>query len=386
MIKVYWGQPGQGKSYNAHKDAIIENLKSGEKRVITNLAVNIPELEKHIRKTRPAFILENEVKILTDEELGRWWAYKFKGDECITWNPELASEQYDLVPTVYVIDEGWQVASARKAGSVDSELEFFLRHHRRFGFDVVWITHHPSDVPKIIRNLVEQWESCQNHKYRAAMTVFKRPARFEVQVHRDASPGQGAVPMELTFPNLIPEIANTYNTQSSKGVTGTQADKNRKVKGISLMWIPVTAVLVCVLGWVGCTKTFNAAMKKVIPQKAQGATVKTAMEAPQGKPVEVQGEVRTAEPKQEPRTEQKPAETKEEKKPEDEEKLEVTGYFQLPDGEYMLCLSDGDVIKTPNKRVLAIGENGAIVDGKLARFQKRKLTENKNRAIPDNWR
>jgi len=366
MIKVYWGVLGQGKTYNANKENIIANLITGDKKIITNVPLVIDKLETYIRKTRPAFIAEEEVYVLSEEQLEEFWRYRWKGNEVL--KIDCRDNQEDMLPTCYVIDEGWQVLSARKAGSVNDEIDFFLRHSRRFGFDVIWITHHPSDVPKIVRGLVEQWAFCQNHKFRAAFTVFKRPARFEVQVFRDASPPMGAVPMEMTFPTLNVEIANTYKTQASKGVEGrgTQADKNRKVKGISLMWIPAVILGVTILGWVGCKKTFNYALSKAMPIKQRKNEPKTENSGTNASPKELE---RKTDEKQTLQAE--PVAVVQNKvatsQPEEEE-LFMTGFMQMPDGEYMLLLSDGDVIKTPSRRVLAIGDRGAIVDGKLIKF------------------
>jgi len=444
MIRLFWGPMGEGKSYNTFFE-VVQNLRSAERMpVVTNLPIVWDKLEKLINETDPSFVLEDWVRKIGYEESKQFYTYTVDGQ--LDWQWQIESQlvvdrdgkRYDMdsvkcnvqrdgrwvvqmlgdlkgdefqffleekglkrfrepappiPPTMYVLDEFWAVADARSLKRVEGDLDFFVRQHRKNGCECIIMTQHPSDVPKAIRNLIGEFVACVNHKHKKLFTVFKRPPVFQLTTFTKASPGPGSVPLEKKFRKLDLKIANAYKTQAGIGISGAgAADTKKKVKGFSLIWLPVLAVIMIAMVMIGMRATTkalaHAADKKLgLTRPVASVPVPAEVRAPAGeKPQEVltesQGTPDAGTDPERPAPKKRRKEREKEETPEEwpQKNVYVTGWIQFPTtGEYRICFSDGEEIHTPDHRLQAIGERGVIVNNKLVKFAPTPSKKNANR-------
>ncbi len=80
MIHFIQGKPGGGKSLFGVKK-MVEELVEGERRVLTNLPVDVPRLNEYLQQKYPGklILLRDRLRLLTEEELKLFWEHRYFG-------------------------------------------------------------------------------------------------------------------------------------------------------------------------------------------------------------------------------------------------------------------------------------------------------------------
>jgi len=297
VVSLYLGLPGDGKSMAGMRRLETVLAMSRERWVITNLPVEMGELQSFLIQ-RYSSDLEcfRRVVLLDQEQCRKFWLIRGDGWRLIDladdqwaqnkypslqrvfrWKPrteETGLSRRDLstmtMPEVvqlldsgeieegdfgklhleadYILDECQNVYPARNYHSTPKGFPFYITQHRHLGDNFTGITQKEDQVEKVVRNLAMEFYVYKNLGQRRKMW-FRLPAIFGFTMFNEPPSRQGASPQDMgTFKIDIAGLAQCYRTASGFGMGGPtmHADTKTKRSGVSWKWA-ILALLVFVV-------------------------------------------------------------------------------------------------------------------------------------------
>jgi Zonular occludens toxin (Zot) len=246
------GKPGGGKSYFAVHQ-ICEELKSGKGRyIVTNVALNLPELAEWCHKNvKDEVNLAERIRILDDEETGEFWLYephhKFENRRTLKFGrrtmevPDFTGR--GMPGTLYVIDEVHNYFGARDWQATGSDCTYFLSQHRKMLCDVVLITQHPDQTDKALRRLAQEYMVIRNLS-REPVFGFRIANFFRWTRMLNSPSSPNPAPFDSGFLKLkAEEYGKLYDTMAGVGIAGRVSPSNEQ-RGIHWHWLGVPLALI----------------------------------------------------------------------------------------------------------------------------------------------
>jgi len=290
-VSLYLGLPGDGKSMSGVR-RVVETLTISDRTVVTNLPLEVGELETYLRLKYKLYDATDRITLLTQEQVRKFWLIRGRGWRLVDladddWSknkfPSLqrvfryvpsydvlakrraletlsqadidelirdgSVEEGDLgkekLGCLYVIDECQNFWPARSYQSTPKGLLFYLSQHRHVGDDCCFITQKESQVEKTIRNLVSEFWVYRRLGTRRRMG-FRLPDVFGYACYNEPPGLVGSQYQAIgTFRMDVNGLAPCYRTADGVGVGGATmvADVGSRKKGVSWMVAVVLLVL-----------------------------------------------------------------------------------------------------------------------------------------------
>jgi len=260
MIRIFYGTPGAGKSYDMLRD-LLEELLWGQRLIVTNLSVDIGKLNAYCAKHYPDVDIgdiNQRIRIITEDETKHFYAYRTIAQPPLDVPSREASlagrhVNYDGARAVaYYIDEAHIAFDAREWANTGPELTYYASQHRKidgYGDECIFATQHPDMLESRLRKLAQEFWSHCNNALEKIWTIFRKPSFFSVEVHRKPPTGPNSPKPQATYRfKLDPALASCYDTSAGIGIKGRNRPEVRRRGGVTLLWliIPALVVVVCI--------------------------------------------------------------------------------------------------------------------------------------------
>jgi len=280
------GKPGGGKSLYGMK-LILEELRFGNRRIVTNLSLNLPRLNEYLQKTYPREDIDLRARVtkLDDEQCKKFWLFRnYTGSvDDLPWN-------LPGIGAFIVLDELHLFFNAREWMHTGTDCLHYLSQHRKLGDDVICITQHVGNVDKQFRSVAQDFTLVVNG-FKQKLGLFRGLPMFHRYTYPVEPNGTRMDPDDAGHFRLdAAGIASCYDTAAGIGVHGRGADKAERKKGLHPLWFPVmaiAAIVAIVFGIKGCNKVVQKAMagegKAVVahpPPASQGDAKQGGVVAP----------------------------------------------------------------------------------------------------------
>jgi len=282
-VSLYMGLPGDGKSMSGMRK-VVAHLVETDRDVVTNLPIEIGELQTYLREVYHKEIdCAARVVLLEQEQVRKFWLVRGRGWRLIDldddswgknqfpslqkvyrWVPATGEsaereglerksladverlcergevEQGDLgkenLGCLYVIDECQNFWPARSYQTTPKGLLFYLSQHRHSGDDCIFITQKEAQVEKVVRNLVLEFWVFRNLGQRRRMG-FKLPGMFGYACFDVPPSMQGAQYVSVgTFKMDTKGLAQCYRTADGVGVGGPSMKADTQTKRSGIPW------------------------------------------------------------------------------------------------------------------------------------------------------
>lgn len=290
-IHIILGKPGAGKSRYALAK-VVDELVHGEKNIVTNLPIKVPELNEYLQKKWPDrdCRLLQRLRMIDENEMREFWKFRGPEDAQDSYPPDLppfeqwhkpfeftlgqevnaellyAFQQHengqrveypravaardaeqrlwiktlgDRVGTkgvMYVLDEAHIAFNARDWASLGRGALHYMSQHRKLGDTVFPVTQSLGNLDKQFRSVAEDYTVLRN-EYQAQFGPFRGAGRF-VRKSYYSEPQRNSEPYETaTFQLDVEGLAKCYDTAKGIGVHGSKADIGKRAKGISIYWV-----------------------------------------------------------------------------------------------------------------------------------------------------
>lgn len=266
------GKPGGGKGLYSMK-LIVEELRSGCRAIVTNLAVKPPDLAAFLHeKYGETFGLLDRLTILEDENLNEFFLYRGKGIPklAVVRDAKGQSISFDIATAqagggvFYLLDEVHLAFGAREWMNVGKSTIYYASQHRKLGDDVILVTQEPKNVEKQFRSLSQDCTLVRNHGMEKLL-LFKQPSVFSRQTFINTPPAPAERPQEVSGFKLDKGLGNCYATAAGIGIhnMGAKADigKDRR-SGLHWSWFVVAALLL-ICGLVMVPKLVGGGMARL---------------------------------------------------------------------------------------------------------------------------
>lgn len=255
-----YGKKGGGKSYYALLHYILPELVHGDRVIVTNLALKLPELSAFLAKRYPRKNIDVtlRIRLLNREETRQYWLHRQLGvdlKECTDeeyargLNPDYTSAWKGGV--MYVIDELHIDFDARAWAKIGRGLTYYNSQERKLHDDQVYITQFLELVDKRVKGFSQEFILCRNWRYERFLTIFSKGGGMEAR-HYAYPPGNSRtdLPNEVHRYRIDAELANCYDTTAGVGFKGP-GRAEEKPKGFRLpMWSMFVAVLpIALVAW-----------------------------------------------------------------------------------------------------------------------------------------
>jgi hypothetical protein len=267
MINFYCGKPGNGKSMRATHDIIME-LVYGERVIVTNVALKLPEIWLGIQKKFPVqferkFLnqtrnhIEDWIILLGDDQVNHFFTIrnnKGKIYEPITKESWRGGKRPDYkgvedAGVFYVLDEVHVSFAARNWAETGQEVLYYLSQHRKLGDSVLCITQAVDNVDKQFRTVAQEFWYFK-HLAKTRLSGFRLPNRFIYMVYPCAvHSGSAMKPLEMgTFSLDVKFLGQCYDTRKGVGIAGkARADMQHRLKGWDYKWLAIPALILFLL-------------------------------------------------------------------------------------------------------------------------------------------
>lgn len=255
MIRLFVGTPGAGKTYGALLDAIQE-LVYGERLLITNLPLLLPDLNAYLADEYPGWTgdINQRIRILDEKQTKEFYLYReivgqlepVSHDESRNGkHPDYASKRG--VGVLYVIDEAHIPFDSREWAVTGPELTYYNGQHRKLNDELIFVTQFVNLIDVRVRGFVQEFWIFNNQGLERFMTWFQKPDYFHVEVHRKPPSGPNSPPPNETHRyKLKKRIAACYDTSAGVGISGRKLPDKKRKKAIPLWWILVPLLLAAI--------------------------------------------------------------------------------------------------------------------------------------------
>ena len=220
MINALTGRPGGGKSYEAVAFHIIPALKEGRK-VITNVALNIPHFQKIFGQE-----IVDELLVVVDGKLDQFGSLDRPFSKVEHYQDEWRNDKGQA--PLYVVDEA-HMSIGRNAS--DAVLEWYSMH-RHYGADLLLMTQNLRKVHRDIKDMVEIHYYCVKN---AAMGSTK-------SYTRKVKNGANGADMNEGVRSYKPEFFPFYQSHTSSNKSVEEA-LTKDVKPIWKHWSVWASIL-----------------------------------------------------------------------------------------------------------------------------------------------
>lgn len=249
------GKPGGGKSLYAVKK-IIDELVLTNRTIITNLALNLPELSAYLQKTYPKKIMDlhQRIRQLEDDQCREFYLYRSRkkpmdGEPYGDWYkcdpPDKEGrinfkEAVELESVLYVIDEAHLFWNARQWQATGPAVMFYNSQHRKLGDDVILISQHVMNVDKQMRSLVQDYTYVRNHRKEKFAMIFRSLPFLTRSVYSEPYTGTQTAQEQVPFRLDVKGVCQCYYTAAGVGIMGKEADTKEPRRGL-----PMTVLIAC---------------------------------------------------------------------------------------------------------------------------------------------
>lgn len=268
-INFLGGKPRGGKSYRA-VDFLINDLRFTKKNPVTNLALDLDEIQYLMNEEGRDVDVFARVTLLDTEQVAEFFRHRgsglvldyryLPGKVDKEGKPIIdPKEPIDIGPTlkhpvcsqgvVYYLDELHIYFNSRKWKETGDVTLWYLSQHAKLGDDVWCITQSIANVDKQFRSVAQEFHYVRNFS-KEKFGMFKMGDHFEERVFMQPASGNDT-PSTIEKFTLSKKVAKCYHTSGGVGVpAGGVADIGRKAKGVPIwsLWI-VLALGVGVIWW-----------------------------------------------------------------------------------------------------------------------------------------
>lgn len=243
-IHIIAGKPGSGKSYYSMK-WLVNELKDGERNIVTNLPVKLAELNEYCQKTYPALNLRatERVQILQDAQLPQF--FRYRGNDWahlveLCKDPKTTAIELQKLHenpnsgnkgVAYFLDEAHLYFNARDWATCSKDVLVYLSQHRKLKDEVYCITQAVAKIDKQFRSDAQSFVMCENW-YRRQVMIFKTRGRFVASWYNQEPNSWMDKPYWEDEYHLDPKgIGSTYDTTAGFQMKGnTQGAESNKKK------------------------------------------------------------------------------------------------------------------------------------------------------------
>lgn len=244
-IRFYLGKPGGGKSFRALKE-IVDELAHGQRVIVTNLSVKLPELNAYLQERFPekSIDLHERVRVLTEDEAREFYLHRAHGvdfrapaDEDVKRNGARVDygDLHRLVPVMYVIDEVHTFFDSRNWMSSGPHVTHYNSQHRKFGDEVFFVTQFLELVDKRLRGFSQDFTVVRNHRLER-MFLFRGVPYHSAATYLSPPAGMASVATHVERFTLDLRLAQCYDTTAGVGISGRGKPQERKIKGLNPLW------------------------------------------------------------------------------------------------------------------------------------------------------
>lgn len=327
------GKPGHGKTLYA-VGKIVRELIRTERKVVTNVALDLPRLNEYIQEKYPqaGVDLHSRLQILDEEQAKTFWKFRYE-------------EGQKDIGVLYVLDEIHLYFNAREWMNTGKDCLHYISQHRKLCDDILAITQSIGNVDKQFRSVAEDFSVMRN-EYTAKFGPFRGRGRFTRKTY-DTYTGDTTrqVPFEVSHFKLDASgIASCYNTSAGVGVLNdTNPHKLKPAKGIPIMWIwPALALVVVAVTMIPrlLSNAFAADISEEFVDRQHDAD-----------------HVKLPEP----------VYLEDDKNEVEISNVKIAGYYQIG-GKHHVILSDGSSYDTTDRELEKITKDYVQIDGRVHRW------------------
>lgn len=282
VIDFILGKPGAGKGILAmHK--ILEELRTGDRCIVTDLAVRMNPWNRKIRKNGrvrnmpqqgllgylvetygTTFKAESRLHVLDEKHSHEFYLWRVVNGKLVDmpanrdvrtnavqeFDPSIALETGGVL---YVTDEAWSILGARNWQNTGKGVLFYAAQHRKLGDDWLVVTQHSKQIDTAVRQVAQSYWVVRNHS-KLKLGFFKHPDIFTASIY-EQPPDKSSQPMERRSFRLDKAgVGSCFDTAAGKGVKGgAAADIGHKTKGLP-WWTVILVVAGIACAWYAFTQ------------------------------------------------------------------------------------------------------------------------------------
>jgi len=360
MIHFFLGKPGGGKSYRALRE-IVDELVYGERVIVTNVALRLPELNAWLQKNHPtkSVDLHERIRILDEDEARHFYLHRETGKDFTQPGDEETKrgarvdygDMASLRPVMYVIDEVHVFFDARNWMATGPHVTFYNSQHRKAGDEIFFITQFLDLVDKRLKGFSQDFILIRNYKLER-LFLFRGPPYHGAKTYQSPPTGLNAIACHEEFFTLDLELAACYNTTAGVGmISGRTKPQERRMKGLHPAFA-VVAVVGAIVGLWYLPDLISAGVLKAIGGATEGVNQAVSPVA-----------------KHEERPEGSPDLPRKVEKPANEPAQPPTGVFVagyvVKGDKINVVLTDGRVFTEGDAGLGKVMRNGAFVNGEF---------------------
>jgi len=275
MIHFVTGKPGGGKTLFSVR-LMVDELVKGKRTVVTNLPLNMANLNGYIQKKYPqaSVNLFQRIRLLDEDQTKKFYMHRGYDLEGVVVDIPESELPLDYSagavfgPVLYIVDEIHLYFNAREFAKTGKAALWYVSQHRKLGDDVVCVTQFVGNVDKQFRVLAQDFTAIRNLA-NEKLGFFNLPGIFTRRTFQDI-PTPTSTPCETgTFKLDVEGIASCYETAKGVGIMGV-GDTARRKKGLNWKYSLVAVIMVC------CVMMFLPKILGSLIQKGLGAAMGSA--------------------------------------------------------------------------------------------------------------
>jgi hypothetical protein len=264
-VEFISGKPGGGKSLRGVM-LLIEELRTSNRNIVTNLAMKVPDLCEYLHKEFDCtFNCLERLRVLTPEQTMCFWLFPGIGIDIdpfkkAKWTsptkrsldvPDFSLREHENDPgTLFIIDEAHLFFAARNWANNGTDGFFYLSQHRKYRDDVILITQFIENVDKQFRTVAQSYSYIKN-RYKENLPIFGGLFRSMPGFTQTTFPEPyrtGMLSVDTTrFTLDVQGICQVYNTAAGVGVVGKGGAEQTKKKGLPV-YLTIVPLLLIGLG------------------------------------------------------------------------------------------------------------------------------------------